>query len=240
MIVGEQGNDSIRSKQIDMALNWLDVMILGWLAVGAIRGIARGFVKTGTRIVGFLVAIAVLYPASQSLGGRLAGAPGVADHVSAWLRQTGILPHDMEQIPANEAIGRVHDLLAKLNLPAISIPAAATDITMEQYAVQLLLHFLFVIAIFLAFLGVILLIADGLGSVLQGLLGRLPLFGSANRLAGAVLGVGEHAILAAVVVGLLTPVLLTFPGNASRIIRGAATVEPLLKMFQGLLRVAGL
>lgn len=222
-----------------MVLNWLDLVIIGWLALGAIKGILGGFVRSGVRIAGFLAAAALLYPYSQVIGGKLASIPSLADGATTWLRRSGALPQEMAQFPAGEAVDRTRRVLADLNLPAISM-VAPSGMTLEEYVVTLFLQFLLGGIIFLVLLAVVYLMADLLGSALQGILGRLPLFGPINRIGGAALGIGEHAVMAALIIGLVAPVIQHFPGSAGRLISNAASVEPLLTLFRSLYRLAGL
>lgn len=223
-----------------MALNWLDLIILGWVGLGSIKGFFNGFVRIGIRIAGFLVAVSILYPFSQKLGERLASAPGLVERVSSWLRHSGAIPHEMARFPAGEGIDSFPALFQNLNLPAVSMPPVSPGMTVEEYLVRLVLPFLFGGMVFLVFVTIVYFLADALGSVLQGIMGLLPLFGVANRVGGAALGIGEHTILAAVAVGLAAPVLQLFPGAAGEAIRGAASVDPLLTLFRALSRLAGL
>lgn len=222
-----------------MTGNWLDLLILGWLALGAIRGIFSGLIRSSMRIVAFLLAAGFLYPVSQSLGGRLATVPGLADRAASWLQRSGALPDELARLPADYAVDYVSTLLAKFSLPSGSMPIASPGSSVEVYVGKVLLQLLFGGMIFLLLLGAVYLLADVAGAALQAILGRLPFLGFINRLGGAALGIGEHAIIAALVVGVIAPILSSVPGGASDVIRSSAGVEPLITMFRGLARLVG-
>lgn len=236
----EQGNGSTRAKQTAMTSNWFDLAILGWLTVGALKGLASGLIRSGMRIAAFLLAAGLFYPVAQSLGGRIAGIPGLADRATSWFKRSGALPDDLARLPASDAAEYMGALMTKLNLPTSGLPVMSPGSSLEEYVARVLLQILLGFVIFIAFLGVAYVVADIAGAALQTVLGRLPLVGLANRIGGAALGLGEHTVIAALVVGLAAPILGSFPEGVGSVIKGSGSAEPLLTLFGWLAGLVGL
>lgn len=217
-------------------MSWVDIVILGWLALGAFKGFRAGLFRSVARLAGFFVSIilamrnaptAALFLQEQTAAGKI---------VSSLVERTGMVPPEAADLPAEQAVKAFTGLLAGLpGFGSWSIPTAAAGMTFGEY-IQGLVTFLVLetLAFLLIIVGVY-LVVDLVGRLLQGMFRLVPGGWVVNNGVGLVFGLAESAVVASLVVGALSPLLRLIPQQAdSGPLSESLTAPTLLRLYQWL------
>jgi uncharacterized membrane protein required for colicin V production len=150
-----------------MVLNWLAVVVLVYLALGALEGLRQGLVLVVCSLAGYVTGLLL--------------AARYQAHVTSLL---------MASLPVKRWI--VH-----------FIPAAAGN--PSAYGASLnLFHTILGLLVFLLIVGLTEAVARAVGQAITVGVARIPVVGALNRLGGVAGGLAENALVAGIILGLLT------------------------------------
>lgn len=221
--------------------NWLDAVLLAWLALGALRGFAAGLYRAGARLVGLVASLVLAARYAHAGAGWLAAHTGAEQVIRRLVVNGGFIPPEAARLPAREGLQALSGLMGQLPVPpGLSLPSASPGEMLGEYLVAVLSSLVLDLVAFLGIVAVVNGIANLAGWLLQGTLGRLPLLGGLGRIGGAVLGLAQTTLSAAVAAGLLAPVLRLLSPAAAVVLAHSALVPPLVRVYRLFLSVGGL
>lgn len=236
-----KGMPPVEANHRGMNGNGLDLGILVWLAMGAWKGLRAGLFRSGARLAGFFLAVALAARFSAPLGALLAERTELDESLRAILQRAGLVPREAALQPADTAAQAMQEMLSKVHLPAGWVAAQAQPAsTLEDYLYGLLSGILLNALAFLLIMLAVSVLANALGRLLHGTVGRLPVVGAMDRAGGTLLGLAEHGVWALVVVGGLVPLLQLLPVPAiAGWLSGSILAGPLARGYQALSSLIG-
>lgn len=226
---------------ISLIMGWLDAGFMVWMAIGAWRGAAAGMYRAAFALAGWVLSL-VLSVRWAGAGARwLAKTTAMDDLMRSWLMRTLPFPREWTQMPAADVLTAMGGASGQRPpLPGLVLPAAGADTNLGEYVAALITDTLVFLA---AFAGIALAVGGACslaGRLLQATLGRLPFLAVLNRVAGALLGMAQAAVAAAVIAGLGQPVVrLLWPAQAAWLEAHSFVLPPLLGLWARLAAAAG-
>lgn len=233
-------------------MNWLqqlsvvDYVILGALLVALAVGWARGLIDMLTGLIVFVVSVFVAGRYSSALVGWLNRTWDTQARLANALERRVDLPIEAYKTPASDVPWhKAFEWLKDVPLPEVYKQALAERIeawsqtsgvqTATTYIAGQVASSILSAAAFVALILLVGWVLGMLGRLVSDQIKEVPLVGTANRLAGAVAGLLQTAVVMAILIALVIPTLSLygFQGLGSAVLN-AALAPHLIALFESI------
>lgn len=225
----------------------IDIVIMAWLALGALGGLKSGLFRTLTRVVGYFLAIYLAGVYAASVAHLLDERLHVARFLAGIIGNQHIVPMILDSQPASALpMDKLPQVLEQAHVPAsqrdlfvswwqgATAPGPGGQPPSIAGAIYVLLGRAVTQAVaFTLVFAVVGLVVEVVGRMLQETVGRLPAFALANRLGGLGLGLAQSALFLALFLGMVVPLADILPVLGwARHVQDSALAAPFLSLFR--------